>query len=269
MSDNASDVLKIESRATQFGGHVVAWRLNRPEAGNSVSLELLGALEAAADDAAKDPELRAIIIMGEEPRFFSTGADLKERATMSPAQVKDFLKRINSLFRRIETLPCPVIAAIGGFALGGGLELALACDLRIAGENAQLGLPETSLGIIPGAGGTQRLSRAIGLPRAKELIFTAARIDARRALEIGLVQSIHSPPDLSTAAFHLAADTIGRNAPIALRQAKLALNEGYDKDLEAGLKVEQKAYAVTIPTEDRVEALTAFREKRKPHFQGK
>ncbi|MEQ9363625.1 MAG: enoyl-CoA hydratase-related protein [Leptospirales bacterium] len=269
MSDNANDVLKIESRASQYGGYVVAWRLNRPGAGNSVSLALLDALEAAAAEALKDRELRAIIILGDENRYFCTGADLKERATMSPDQVKDFLHRINALFRRIETLPCPVIAAINGFALGGGLELALACDLRIAGENAQLGLPETSLGIIPGAGGTQRLSRAIGLPRAKEMIFTAARIDARRALEIGLVQSIHSTPDLTTAAFHLATDTISRNAPIALRQAKLALNDGYDTDLEAGLKIERKAYGVTIPTEDRVEALAAFREKRKPHFQGK
>ncbi len=271
MSDNGneSDVLKIETQASQYGGHVAAWQLNRPNAGNSVSLGLLAALEAAVKDAAADPQLRAVIIRGDGQRYFCTGADLKERATMSPKQVTDFLDRINALFRGIETLPCPVIAAIGGYALGGGLELALACDLRIAGENAQLGLPETSLGIIPGAGGTQRLSRAIGLPRAKSMIFTAERIDARRALEIGLVQSVHHTPDLARAALHLAADTISRNAPIALRQAKLALNEGYDVGLDAGLKIERKAYAVTIPTEDRVEALNAFREKRKPRFQGK
>lgn len=269
MSDHATDVLKTESRASQYGGHVTAWQLNRPNAGNSVSLELLGQLEEAALLAEKDQQLRAVIILGDEKKYFCTGADLKERATMSPEAVRDFLHRINVLFRRIETLPCPVIAAISGFALGGGLELALTCDLRIAGENAQLGLPETSLGIIPGAGGTQRLSRAIGLPRAKELIFTASRIDARRALEIGLVQSVHSTPDLTTAAFHLASDIISRNAPIALRQAKIALNDGYETDLDSGLKIERKAYAVTIPTEDRVEALTAFREKRKPRFQGK
>lgn len=268
MSDAAPDVLLSETRETNYGGHVVSIALHRPEAGNSVSLALLARLETEIARAEGDPGLRALILTG-SGRYFCTGADLKERAGMSPETVQDFLRRINALFRRIERLPCPVIAAIQGFALGGGLELALACDLRIAADNAQLGLPETGLGIIPGAGGTQRLSRAIGLPRAKEMIFTAARIDARRALEFGLIQSIHSAADLTAAAFHLAADDISRNAPLALRQAKIALNDGYETDLESGLKIENDAYAVTIPTEDRLEALAAFREKRKPRFQGK
>lgn len=262
------DVLRIETHPTEFGGSVLLWRLDRPDGGNAISLALLAALETAAAELAGDANARALIIAGGE-RFFCTGADLKERAGMSPDAVHDFLNRLNALLVKIEALAVPVIAALRGYALGGGLELALACDIRLAGDRAQLGLPETSLGIIPGAGGTQRLSRAVGLPRAKELIFTAARIGAARASELGVVNAVHPDAELESAALNLASATIARNAPIALRQAKLALNRGYDVGLAEGIAIEREAYAVTIPTEDRVEALAAFREKRPPRFQGR
>ncbi len=270
---SVDDVLQIESYPTEFGGHVLLWRLDRPDGGNAISLALLGALETAIETAATElagehgTDARALIIAGGE-RFFCTGADLKERAGMSPDAVHDFLNRLNALLVHIEALAVPVIAAIRGYALGGGMELALACDLRLAGDRAQLGLPETSLGIIPGAGGTQRLSRAIGLPRAKELIFTAARIDAERALHLGVVNAVHPDAELESAALDLARATIARNAPIALRQAKRALNQGYDVGLAEAIAIEREAYAVTIPTKDRVEALAAFREKRPPRFRG-
>ncbi len=246
--------------------HVTRLRLNRPDALGAMSRELLAALEERVHALSVDASVRAVILTG-TGRSFSTGADLKERAGMSPAEVRDFLVRVGHLFSAIENLPCPVICGINGFALGGGLELALACDFRIAQDDALLGLTETSLGIIPGAGGTQRLTRLIGSGRAKRMILTARKISAAQALSIGLVDETAQPGSLDEACLRLAEE-IAKNAPIAVRQAKFAINAGSNVDLATGLAIERNAYEITIPTKDRTEALQAFREKRAPRFTG-
>lgn len=246
-------------------GQVNILRLNRPEALNAMSRELLGELEAAVQALTVAPP-RAVILTG-TGRSFSTGADLKERSGMSPAEVRDFLLRVGALFGRIESLPCPVICAINGFAFGGGLELALCADIRIASDSAQLGLTETSLGIIPGAGGTQRLTRLIGPSKSRLLIFTARKISAAEAERFGIVEMVTAPDALMETAVSLAEE-IAKNAPIAVRQAKFAINAATEVDLATGLAVERNAYELTIPTKDRTEALQAFREKRPPVFKG-
>jgi enoyl-CoA hydratase/carnithine racemase len=246
--------------------------INRPEALNCFNFDLLSALGDAVQEANFDPGLRCMIITGansDNPKkaAFSTGADLIERRTMSSDQVRRFVFTIRNLFTSVEQLRVPVIAAVNGFAFGGGTELALACDLRIASNNVVMGLTETSLAIIPGAGGTQRLPRIVGLAKAKELIYTARRINAQTALDIGLVNRVVEPEKLIDAACELARE-IAANGPIAVAQAKFAINCGMDASLSVALPLESKAYEITIPTKDRLEALAAFAEKRKPNFKG-
>jgi enoyl-CoA hydratase/carnithine racemase len=246
--------------------------LNRPEAMNCFNFELLAAFADAIGEANFDQELRCIIITGapgEDAKraAFSTGADLKERRTLTPDRVRRYIFTIRNTFTAVEQVRVPVIAAINGFAFGGGIELALACDLRIAAANAVMGCTETSLGIIPGAGGTQRLPRIVGIARAKELIFTARHIDAKTALEIGLVNRVVEPDQLMPSSRELARE-IAKNGPIAVAQAKFAVNCGMEASLGVALPLESKAYEVTIPTKDRLEALAAFAEKRKPVFRG-
>ena len=246
--------------------------LNRPEAMNCFNFDLLAALSETVREANFDTSLRCIVITGrsaDDPKkvSFSTGADLKERRTLTPDQVRRFIFTIRDTFTAVEQVRVPVIAAINGFAFGGGLELALACDLRIAASNAVMGLTETSLAIIPGAGGSQRLPRIVGIARAKELIFTARRIDAATALGIGLVNRVVEPPELMPAALALARE-IAKNGPVGVAQAKFAINYGMEASLGVALPLESKAYEVTIPTKDRLEALAAFAEKRKPVFKG-
>jgi len=182
--------------------------------------------------------------------------------------VREFIFTIRNLFTFIEYLNKPVIAAVNGIALGGGTELALACDIRIASSIATLGLTETRLAIIPGAGGTQRLPRLIGRGQAKELIFTGRRVEAQEALQIGLVNKV-CPPETLLDECRAMAQMICEAGPIAVQQAKYAINYGLEADLHTGLAIESNAYWVTIPTEDRMEGLTAFREKRKPVYKGK
>ena len=246
--------------------------LNRPEAMNCFNIELLAALADTIREVNFDMALRCIVITGtggEDPKkaSFSTGADLKERRTLSADQVRRFIFTIRNTFTAVEQVRVPVIAAINGFAFGGGMELALACDLRIASSNVIIGLTETSLAIIPGAGGTQRLPRIVGIAKAKELIFTARRIDAKTALEIGLVNRVVEPAELMPAALELARE-IAKNGPIGVAQAKFAINCGMEASLGVALPLESKAYEATIPTKDRLEALAAFAEKRKPVFKG-
>jgi methylglutaconyl-CoA hydratase len=241
--------------------------LNRPEAANALSLEMLEAFQKALDEIKYDKSVRCVIITGAGEKAFCAGADLKERAGMDTVQVRKTVALIRGNINAIEALPQPVIAAINGVAFGGGTELALACDIRIASETAKMGLTETSLGIIPGAGGTQRLPRLVGKGRAKELIFTARRIDAWEAREIGLVEHVASSHSLLEKAQEIASQIV-RNGPIAVAQAKFAIDKGYDVDLATGLAIEQNAYEITIPTKDRLEGLQAFKEKRKPVFVG-
>jgi len=247
---------------------VVVLKLNRPEVMNAFNFSLLNALKNEIERLRFDNDVRVVVITGEGERAFCAGADLKERSTMDPVEVKKFILTIRNLFTSIEQLNKPVIAAVNGIALGGGTELALACDIRIASENASMGLTETRLGIIPGAGGTQRLPRLIGPGKAKELIFTGRRVSAREALDIGLVNSV-CPLEFLMDQCRKMAGMICEAGPIAVEQAKYAINFGIETDIQTGLAIESNAYWVTVPTEDRIEALNAFREKRKPVFKGK
>jgi len=256
-------VLLIEEQA-----NLSILTLNRPEVMNAFNFELLHALKKEIDALRFKPEIRVVIITGAGEKTFSAGADLKERRSMSELQVKAFLLTIRNLYTSIEMLNKAVIAAINGVALGGGTELALACDIRIASMKAVMGLPETRLAIIPGGGGTQRLPRLIGRGKAKELIFTGRQVGAEEALQIGLVNKICESEALMAECRAMAA-TICEAGPIAIEQAKYAINHGLETDLHTGLAIESNAYWVTIPTEDRLEGLAAFREKRKPVYKGK
>ena len=246
---------------------VLLLTLNRPAVMNSFNFDLLRALKAQVDAVRFRPDVRVVIITGAGEKAFCAGADLKERATLAPLQVKAFIFTIRDLFTSIENLNKPVIAAVNGVALGGGTELALACDIRLAAETASMGLTETRLAIIPGAGGTQRLPRLIGRGKAKELIFTGRRVPAAEALAIGMVNRVCAPDQLLAACRNLAAE-ICETGPIAIEQAKYAINHGLETDLHTGLAIESNAYWVTIPTQDRLEGLAAFREKRKPVYKG-
>lgn len=258
-----SVVLKSEIR-----GNIAVLTLNRPEVMNAFNFELLKALKQKVHDIRFDPTVRVVIITGSGEKAFCAGADLKERVTLSEVQVKEFIYTIRNLFSDIAGLNKPVIAAVNGVALGGGTELALACDIRLASENAVMGLTETRLAIIPGAGGTQRLPRLIGSGRAKELIFTGRRVGAEEALSIGLVNRVWPKESLLDEAFKMG-ERICEAGPIAIEQAKYAIDAGLETDLNTGLAIESNAYWLTIPTEDRLEGLAAFREKRKPVYKGR
>lgn len=248
-------------------GHLAVITINRPDQLNCLDLETLTQLNELVDELKYEKEIRVVILTGAGEKAFCTGADLRERRTLTEKEVQRNVNLIGEVFAKIEELPQPVIAAINGYTLGGGLELALVCDFRIAIKEALLGLTEVSWGIIPGAGGTQRLSRLIGTSRAKELILTARKIDAFQAFDIGLINKVVDRSKLLEAAGELAEEII-KNAPLAVTQAKFAINYGSNVDLKTGLAIESKAYEVIIPTKDRLEALEAFKEKRPPRFKG-
>ncbi|MER0465982.1 enoyl-CoA hydratase [Bacillus cabrialesii subsp. cabrialesii] len=247
--------------------HIAVITLNRPQAANALSAEMLRSLQSILQEIEFNSNIRCVILTGTGEKAFCAGADLKERIKLKEDQVLESVSLIQRTAALLEASPQPVIAAINGSALGGGLELALACDLRIAAESAVLGLPETGLAIIPGAGGTQRLPRLIGRGKAKELIFTGRRVTAQEAKEIGLIEYVMASCDLMPKAEELAA-AISANGPIAVRQAKFAINKGLETDLATGLAIEQKAYEHTIPTKDRREGLQAFQEKRRAVYKG-
>lgn len=252
---------------SNMGNGIVLMTLNRPESANALSIKMLEQLRDAAASCKFDRSVRCIVVTGAGEKAFCAGADLKERAGMDMNQVRRTVSLIRESINDVEALPQPVIAAVNGAAMGGGMELALACDIRIASETATFALTETSLGIIPGAGGTQRLPRLIGKGRAKELIFTAKKIDAKEAWDMGLVEVVAPPESLLDKALEIAGQIV-RNAPIAVAEAKFAIDKGCDADLSTGLAMEQNAYEVTIPTKDRLEGLQAFKDKRPPIFKG-
>ncbi len=247
---------------------VVTLILNREEAANALSLLLLHALDEKLTEVFYEEDVRAVIISGKGEKAFCAGADLKERKGMDEGQVRRTVDLIRKVVEGIARLPMPVIAALNGVAFGGGTEIALAADFRICADHVKMGLTETSLAIIPGAGGTQRLPRLIGLSRAKELIFTSRRIDANDAIAIGLVDKVCNKGELLSVANELARE-ISKNGPVAVRAAKRAISEGINVDLQTGLKIEQSAYEKVIPTEDRMEGLRAFAEKRPPKYIGR
>jgi methylglutaconyl-CoA hydratase len=246
-------------------GHVVTLILNRPDAANALSRDLVASLFDALDTL-RSSDARVAVITGAGEKAFCAGADLRERKTMSVEEVRAFVPKLQTLTDSIAALPMPTIAAINGAAFGGGCEIALACDLRVIATGAKIGLTETSLAIIPGAGGTARLPRLVGVGKAKELIYTAARLDAARALEIGLVSAVS---DDAVGAARALADRIAKNGPLAVRAAKQSIDAGAGLPTPAALAVEREAYASIIDTHDREEGLRAFAEKRDPNYEGR
>ncbi|SDW06084.1 short chain enoyl-CoA hydratase [Marininema mesophilum] len=239
----------------------------RPEVYNALNFPILQELSRITEELIHSKATRVVVITGAGDKAFSAGADLKERRGFTEDQVRRYIYTIRECFNRIAHLSKPVIAAVNGVALGGGMELALACDLRIADEHAVFGLTETSLGIIPGAGGTQRLARLVGKAKAKEMIFTARRLTAEEAMDMGMLNQVVQEGALMEEAMKLAS-MINENAPLALAQAKYAIDYGAETDLVTGLALETKAYETLIPTKDRLEGLDAFKEKRKPIYLG-
>ena len=253
---------------THVEDYVCTITLDRPDALNALNGELVDHLWHTFYRLRHDRDVRAVILTGAGEKAFCAGADLQERQGMTD---QDTLKRIDDYrgcFGAVANLPKPVICAINGYAFGGGLELALACDIRVADEETKVGLTETRLGIIPGAGGTQRLPRAVGAAKAKEMIFSGSRISGAEAEEIGLVSYAVPGSEVVAKATELAESMVD-SAPIAVAQAKRAIDAGLQTDLETGLEIESRAYTVTLPTEDRQEGLDAFREKRDPEFEGR
>jgi enoyl-CoA hydratase/carnithine racemase len=246
-----------------------AWvTLNRPAAMNALSRALVAELRAAVRSLRAEPWVRSIVLTGAGDKAFCAGADLKERRTMSLDDTRGFLTELGAALDELARFPAPVIAAMNGAAFGGGLELALACDLRLAADGIEMGLLEVRLGIIPGAGGTQRLARVAGAAVAKELILTGRRIPAARAAELGIVTRVVAPPDLSAAAERLAAE-VAECAPLAVAAAKRAIDEGAAMALDQALALERASYETILTSEDRNEGLAAFVEKRHPQFKGK
>ncbi len=248
--------------------HIAILTLQRSGAANALSLALLDDLNEHLSWLETNPSIYVVIITGEGNKAFCAGADLKERKEMDDEQVLKTVTYIGKTFTRIENLPMPVIAAINGVALGGGLELALASDLRFASMSASMSLSETGLAIIPGAGGTQRLARLVGIGEAKRMIYTAQRMDAAVAKEIGLIEELCNDGTLLAETVK-TAEQICANGPIAIRLAKQAINQGIDLSIEEGLDLEHTFYQETLHTEDRTEGLRAFSEKRRPRYTGK
>ncbi|XP_053929572.1 enoyl-CoA hydratase domain-containing protein 2, mitochondrial isoform X1 [Cuculus canorus] len=254
------------------GSGIAEILMNRPHARNSLGKVFVNELFSALEQLRFDEKVRVVVFKSEVKGVFCAGADLKERAEMDDAEVERFVKRLRSLMDEIAALPVPTIAAIDGYALGGGLELALACDLRVAASSAKMGLIETTRGLLPGAGGTQRLPRCVGIGLAKELIFTGRQVDGQQAFSMGLVNHTVPQNNEGDAAYQRAlalAKEILPQAPFAVKMGKLAINRGMEVDIASGMAIEGMCYAQNIPTRDRQEGMAAFREKRPPRFIGK
>lgn len=254
--------------SVEYYDHIAEITFQREARLNTLARDLVTDLRAALDALRHDANTRVVLLTGAGNKAFCAGADLNERKGMTDAQVRETVAGLQSLTRDIATLPQPTLAAVNGYAFGGGLEIALACDLRYFSDTARVGLTETRLAIIPGAGGTQRLPRLIGLGRAREMIFRARRIDAKTALAWGLCEEVFSLDTLMSEVRTIAQE-IASAGPLAIRQAKRAINEGIEQPLDAGLHIERDAYDALIPTTDRIEALEAFLAKRAPRFEGR
>ena len=243
-------------------------RINRPDKLNALNADTLDALDAAFAAADHDPEVRVVVLTGAGPKAFVAGADISEMNTLTPVQGRDFSLRGTRMMRRVETLSKPVIAMVNGFALGGGLELAMCCHLRIAADTAKVGQPEINLGLIPGFGGSQRLLRLCGRAATLELCLTGAPINAERALQLGIVNRVVPAAELESAVMQLAGQ-LARAAPLALRGMLDCVNIGGECGIEEGLEYESAQFGLMFATEDMREGTSAFLEKRKPTFAGK
>ena len=242
-------------------GQVGIITINRPKALNALNSAVLDELDATIDGVDLDA-VRCLILTGAGEKSFVAGADIAEMSTLTKAEGEAFGKIGNDVFRKIETFPIPVIAAVNGFALGGGCEIAMSCDIRLCSDTAIFGQPEVGLGITPGFGGTQRLARLIPVGKAKEIIYGAVNIKADEAYRLGLVNSVYPLEELLPAAKKLAAK-IAKNAPIAVRACKQAINEGLDLDMDQAIVLEEKLFGSCFETEDQREGMQAFLEKRK------
>ena len=242
-------------------GQIGIITINRPKALNALNSAVLDELDKTLD-AVDQEAIRCLILTGAGEKSFVAGADIGEMSTLTKAEGEAFGKKGNDVFRKLETFPIPVIAAVNGFALGGGCELSMACDIRVASEKAKFGQPEVGLGITPGFGGTQRLARIVGTGKAKEMIYGARNIKAEEAYRIGLVNNVYPAEELMPAAKKLAS-TIARNAPIAVRNCKRAINEGIQVDMDQAIVIEEKLFGSCFETCDQKEGMNAFLEKRK------
>lgn len=252
----------METILVNVEGHVATITINRPKALNALSTQVLTELDQALDEVAANKDVYALVITGAGEKAFVAGADIAEMKDKDVKEAATYGEFGNAVFRKIETFRCPVIAAINGFALGGGCELAMSCDIRVASENAVFGQPEVGLGITPGFGGTQRLARLVGAGIAKEMIFTARNIKADRAYAIGLVNSVVAAEELMPTVMKMA-NGIAKNAPIAVAYAKTAINEGLQKDIDDGIAVEVREFSNCFATEDQTYGMTCFLEKTK------
>ena len=243
-------------------GYIAVATINRPKALNALNSEVLSDLDELVATVKADDEIRALVITGSGEKAFVAGADIGEMSTLTKEGGTAFGKHGNDVFRAIETLPIPTIAAVNGFALGGGCELSMACDIRICADTAVFGQPETGLGITPGFGGTQRLARLVSPGMAKQLIYTAKNIKADEAYRIGLVNAVYPLEELMPAAEKLA-QTIAKNAPIAVRACKKAINDGLQTDMDQAVVIEEKLFGSCFETADQKEGMGAFLEKRK------
>lgn len=242
-------------------GSVGIITINRPKALNALNSQVLEELDKTL--SAVDLEaVRCLILTGAGEKSFVAGADIGEMSSLTKAEGEAFGKKGNDVFRRLETFPIPVIAAVNGFALGGGCEISMSCDIRICSDNAVFGQPEVGLGITPGFGGTQRLARLVGAGMAKQMIYTARNIKADEALRIGLVNAVYTQEELMPAAEKMAAG-IAKNAPIAVRNCKKAINDGLDADMDKAIVIEEKLFGDCFESYDQKEGMTAFLEKRK------
>lgn len=239
--------------------------INRPKALNALNQVVLGELSEAVDMAEKDPNVKVVIITGAGGKAFVAGADIAAMQMMTPSEAYDFARMAQEIYNRIQYMPKIVIAAIDGFALGGGCELAMACDIRVASAKSKIGIPEVTLGVIPGFAGTQRLPRLVGLSRAKEMLATARKVPADEALSIGLVNHVVEENPVAKAE-EIAAD-ICKNSMSAVALGKRAMNEGIEMELKKGIEHEAALFAVTFSTEDQREGMTAFLEKRPANFK--
>jgi enoyl-CoA hydratase len=249
-------------------GRVATVTIDRPDVLNALNTALLEELLATLGDLGGDPAVGVVVLTGEGERSFIAGADIKEMAGKTPLEARAYSELGQEIAHRLETMRKPTIAAVNGYALGGGCEMALACDVRLASQNAQFGQPEINLGIIPGWGASQRLARATNIGYAKELILTGRRVDAAEALERGLVQHVYPPAELMPATMRLAAEMASKS-PVALYYAKEATNRALHGDIGGNLVHEADLYSLMFSTDDAREGLNAFVEKRQPSFVGK
>lgn len=263
-----SEAPKYETINVKRDGPVTTIELNRPHRMNTITIEMITELSKVLDKIEEDKETRCVILTGSGDRAFSAGADVTAFTGITPATAVDASLRGHELTSKMERLSKPIIAAINGYAFGGGVELALACDFRIASESAELGQTEVKLGLIPGWGGTQRLARVVGFSKAKELILTGERIKADEALRIGLVHKVTTRENLIPETEKLARD-LAEGPPVSLKMAKHLLNFGTEAPLETSLKMEADAFGVVLSTKDVMEGISAFVSKRKPEFKGR